>query len=85
MPLYLRQVEIGGAFLGGSDADWSPGILAYAAVGALYGAGIGMGIGFFIKRDRWDPVSLQNEMASGLFGGARRVQLGVSVRMDRRD
>ena len=63
----------------GEGGSSSPGVLAYGALGALYGAGIGTGIGWFFKKDRWEPVAFGLTRPSSPFGPAERSSLGISI------
>lgn len=80
--LYLVLVEALEETFGG-EVESSPGVLTYAAVGALHGGGIGVGIGFFLRRDRWESVPLPNALSSGFLRNDRRIDVGVYIRLGR--
>jgi len=67
----------------GEAESVSPGVLAYTAVGALYGAGFGLGIGALFWKDRWEPVSLSNIGPSFQVAPNKRFELGFSVPLGR--
>ena len=74
------EESVEGAFGFGVEAESSsPGTLAYGAVGALYGGGIGAGIGLFFKKDRWDPVVFRTPLPRSRSFPAERFSLGFAI------
>ena len=67
----------------GEAESVSPGVLAYTAVGALYGAGFGLGIGALFWKDRWEPVSLSNITPSFQVAPDKRFEFGFSISLRR--
>jgi len=67
----------------GESSSTSPGVLAYTAVGALYGAGIGMGIGLLFWKDRWESVPLPTIIPSFQVTPDRRLNVGFNIPVGR--
>lgn len=80
--VYLAILESIESLFGEAESV-SPGVLAYTAVGALYGAGFGLGIGALFWKDRWEPVSLSNIPPSFRVAPNKRFELGFSIPLRR--
>ena len=78
----LLEDTFEGAF-GGKVENSSGMIIAYAAVGALYGGGIGTGIGLFFKKDRWDPVAFGGTSPFSQTVPVERFSFGLAIPLRR--